>query len=35
MANRRIEMHQYYQIIQRLRQGESDRAIASAERIAG
>jgi hypothetical protein len=33
MANRRIEIHQYYQIIQRLRQGESDRAIASAERI--
>jgi Integrase core domain len=33
MANRSIEMHQYRQIIQRLRQGESDRAIACAERV--
>jgi transposase len=33
MANRRIEMHQYRNIIQRLRLGETDRAIARAERI--
>ena len=28
MANRRIEMHQYRQVIHRMRQGQSDRAIA-------
>ena len=33
MANRSFEMYQYRQIIQRLRQGESDRAIARAERV--
>jgi hypothetical protein len=33
MANRSIEMHQYRQIIQRLRQGESDRGIARSERV--
>ena len=33
MANRSIEMFQYRQIVQRLRQGESDRAIACAERV--
>ena len=31
MANRRIEMHQYRQVIHRMRQGQSDRAIAKAE----
>jgi hypothetical protein len=30
MGNRRIEMHQYRQAIHRMRQGESDRAIAKA-----
>jgi len=30
MSNRRIEMHQYRQAIHRMRQGESDRAIAKA-----
>jgi hypothetical protein len=33
MANRSFEMYQYRQIVQRLRQGESDRAIARAERV--
>src|ERR1700693_1581248 len=33
MANRRFEMYQYRQIIQRLRLGEADRAIARAERV--
>ena len=28
MSNRRIEMHQYRQVIHRMRQGQSDRAIA-------
>ena len=28
MANRRIEMYQYRQVIHRIRQGQSDRAIA-------
>ena len=28
MSNRRIEMYQYRQVIVRMRQGESDRAIA-------
>ena len=28
MANRRIEMHEYRQVIHRMRQGQSDRAIA-------
>ena len=28
MANRRIEMYQYRQVIHRMRQGQSDRAIA-------
>jgi hypothetical protein len=30
MGNRKIEMHQYRQAIYRMRQGESDRAIAKA-----
>jgi hypothetical protein len=34
MGNRRFEMYPYRQIIQRLRLGESDRAIARAERTA-
>jgi transposase len=33
MGNRRFEMHQYRQVIQRLRLGETDRAIARAERV--
>lgn len=33
MANRRFEMYEVRQIIQRLRWGESDRAIARAERV--
>lgn len=33
MANRRIEMHQYRQVIHRMRQGESDRAIAKTKLI--
>ena len=28
MANRRIEMYEYRQVIHRMRQGQSDRAIA-------
>ena len=31
MANRRIEMHQYRQVIHRMRQGQSDRAIAKSQ----
>ena len=31
MANRRIEMHEYRQVIHRMRQGQSDRAIAKAK----
>jgi transposase len=31
MANRRIEMHHYRQVIHRMRQGQSDRAIAKAK----
>jgi transposase len=31
MANRRIEMHEYRQVIHRMRQGQSNRAIAKAE----
>jgi transposase len=33
MANRRIEMHQYRQVIHRMRQGQSDRAIAKTQLI--
>lgn len=33
MANRRIEMHQYRQVIHRLRLGQSDRAIAKSKLI--
>jgi len=33
MANRRIEMHQYRQVIHRLRLGQSDRAIARSQLI--
>jgi len=33
MANRRIEMHQYRQVIHRMRQGQSDRAIAKTKLI--
>src|SRR5574337_820881 len=33
MANRRFEMYQVRQIIQRLRLGESDRRIARSERV--
>ena len=33
MGNRRFETYQYRQIIQRLRLGESDRAIGRAERV--
>ncbi len=33
MGNRGFEMHHYRQVIQRLRLGESDRAIARAERV--
>jgi len=31
MANRRIEMHEYRQVIHRMRQGQSDRAVAKAK----
>jgi len=31
MANRRIEMHEYRQVIHRMRQGQSDRAISKAK----
>ena len=31
MANRRIEMHEYRQVIHRMRQGQSDRAIAKSK----
>jgi transposase len=33
MANRRIEMHEYRQVIHRMRQGQSDRAIAKAKLV--
>ena len=33
MANRRIEMHQYRQVIHRMRQGQSDRAITKTQLI--
>lgn len=33
MANRRIEMHQYRQVIHRMRLGQSDRAIARSKLI--
>ena len=33
MGNRRFEMYQHRQIIQRLRLGESDRAIGRAEQV--
>jgi len=31
MANRRIEMYEYRQVIHRMRQGQSDRAIAKSK----
>ncbi len=33
MANRRIEMHQYRQVIHRMRPGQRDRAIARSKLI--
>ena len=33
MANRRIEMYHYRQVIHRMRQGQSDRAIAKTKLI--
>ncbi|MDZ7580285.1 MAG: hypothetical protein U5R30_06600 [Deltaproteobacteria bacterium] len=33
MASRRIEMHQYRQVIHRMRLGQSDRAIAKTKLI--